>query len=96
MTVKLQKVGNSHMMTIPVQVVRQANLQVGDELKVNLEETQQNEEQKQVIKVEKEEMKKNKNFADIATGRLKPEKKVSFEEEMEAIKTGAYERLRGF
>jgi len=39
MLVKVQKIGNSHMVTIPVEVIREAGLAAGDMLKLEKDKT---------------------------------------------------------
>lgn len=89
MTVKLQQIGNSHMLTVPMTIVRQANFKVGDEFEIKLRSDTEDSSQKIEIK---KSLKKTKNFADIGAGSFKAKKIISHDEVMKMIKEGAYER----
>jgi antitoxin component of MazEF toxin-antitoxin module len=84
MTVKLQKIGNSHMLTIPVQFLKQLGWRLGDELSFKTVNSS--------LEITLAPKKKYKSFADIPVGTIHV-KPVDFETELQWYKEGPYERV---
>ncbi|MCA9386414.1 AbrB/MazE/SpoVT family DNA-binding domain-containing protein [Candidatus Dojkabacteria bacterium] len=76
MTVKLQKVGNSMMITLPTKIIKEAGFQKGDQLEVVMEEGE--------VKVQKKRKKKINDIMNLA-GIIKLGRQVTNEEIQELL-----------